>query len=674
MRKPGGWAACVRTRSLSKPPVAGGAAWPVARSSTCQPIREQSRRSLPVADTKQRRKTQTWDRQKFADRSVYQEPARGASNGDTRHHEREIKALTGKPHFPYKYRRVTSCHSTFCRVRPTAPLRNARPLAAATLRAVYSGGRKLIRINRRFFAATLRPDAGSRGPIQGRRDAITSKIRANCFHPEELPTPWRAARQRESTAAVAATGRRAGVPFAFYRHSMSRRVLWLAILLVLGERAGAIELGDARGAVVAQYGAPAAATLDGRRLGYKWSGWKLDIEFSGDLFVQRLIFAHDTGPLSTAESDQLLNEHGGRAAWQAAPDDRGGQAWVRTADGARASLDPAQRQMTFVSKEWLAANTPPPAPAESMPARSRSLRIGDGFFRPTPEPSKTPMPPWVVLLIVFFMAAGGITAVRLLIAGSRKALGRLPRTCTGQPAQFRTECNLLASAETESPPFVEALPPERTLDSLSPQQFELMIGEMYRRQGYSVEVCAGDGADGGIDVTLRRGDEVVLVQCKHWRVYKVGVSTVREMYGVLTSEGAARVILVTTGMFTADARQFAAGKPIELVDGAALKGAIEESKYSGHGDLLDVESWSGAFREAAIVTAPRCPYCRSAMVMRRGRTSGNPFWGCSTYPACTGKRNVRPELMLAAPGMRGVSSRPELPACERSGSVVKPAK
>jgi restriction system protein len=32
-----------------------------------------------------------------------------------------------------------------------------------------------------------------------------------------------------------------------------------------------------------------------------------------------------------------------------------------------------------------------------------------------------------------------------------------------------------------------------------------------------------------------------------------------------------------------------------------------------------------------------CPKCESMMVLREGRRSGKSFWGCSTYPRCTGK-------------------------------------
>ena len=48
-----------------------------------------------------------------------------------------------------------------------------------------------------------------------------------------------------------------------------------------------------------------------------------------------------------------------------------------------------------------------------------------------------------------------------------------------------------------------------------------------------VEETGGGGADGGIDLKLRRRRTTTLVQCKHWKTWKVGVISIREFYGVL---------------------------------------------------------------------------------------------------------------------------------------------
>ena len=66
------------------------------------------------------------------------------------------------------------------------------------------------------------------------------------------------------------------------------------------------------------------------------------------------------------------------------------------------------------------------------------------------------------------------------------------------------------------------------LNNLSWQDFERQVAEVYRQQGYWVDEVGGVGADGGVDLRLRRNGENSIVQCKRWKTYKVGVRAVRE--------------------------------------------------------------------------------------------------------------------------------------------------
>ena len=79
---------------------------------------------------------------------------------------------------------------------------------------------------------------------------------------------------------------------------------------------------------------------------------------------------------------------------------------------------------------------------------------------------------------------------------------------------------------------------------------------------------------GLIHLVLKKEGETFLVQCKQWKAYKVGVSTVRELYGVMAAKGAAGGYVVTSGVFTDEAQAFAAGRNIKLMDGKALHALI----------------------------------------------------------------------------------------------------
>ena len=103
------------------------------------------------------------------------------------------------------------------------------------------------------------------------------------------------------------------------------------------------------------------------------------------------------------------------------------------------------------------------------------------------------------------------------------------------------------------------------LQNISWQEFEILVGEGFRRRGYAVRENGGGGPDGGVDLVLAKDGDKVLVQCKQWKAVKVGVSTVRELYGVMAATGAAAGIVVTSGKFTQEAEAFAAGWSIQPI-------------------------------------------------------------------------------------------------------------
>lgn len=178
------------------------------------------------------------------------------------------------------------------------------------------------------------------------------------------------------------------------------------------------------------------------------------------------------------------------------------------------------------------------------------------------------------------------------------------------------------------------------LRSMSWRDFELLVAEAFRRRGYVVTETGGGGADGGIDLQLTRDGETFLVQCKHWKAYKVSVNIVRELYGVMAAKGAAGGFVVTSGVFTSEARSFAQGCNIELIDGAALKKLVDAVQPPTKTN--NISPRPHVMRSAEVVN-PACPRCGSAMLTRqakRGANAGSVFWGCSSYPQCRGVRAI----------------------------------
>ena len=154
-------------------------------------------------------------------------------------------------------------------------------------------------------------------------------------------------------------------------------------------------------------------------------------------------------------------------------------------------------------------------------------------------------------------------------------------------------------------------------------EFESLVGEFFRKQGYLVVAQGGAGPDGGVDVLLKKGSDRYLVQCKHWRALRVGVQPVRELYGVMAAQRVAGGFLVTSGSFTEEADRFAAGREIKLIDGQA-----ESVK-------------------PVVPATISCPLCQSTMVLRQTRQGATPsrqFWGCGSYAKtkCRGTRELLP--------------------------------
>lgn len=177
-----------------------------------------------------------------------------------------------------------------------------------------------------------------------------------------------------------------------------------------------------------------------------------------------------------------------------------------------------------------------------------------------------------------------------------------------------------------------------SLAALGWPDFERLVGEAFRREGYEVEESGLGGADGGIDLVLRRDGRRTLVQCKQWRRQKLPVNVVREMYGLLAHHGADQVCIAALGGFTPDAARFAQGKPIRLIGGAELLAMIQAVQARDAGAArAPVRPPAGVPPESSPATAPPlCPRCDGPMVRRRNRQSGDPFWGCATYPKCRG--------------------------------------
>jgi restriction system protein len=165
------------------------------------------------------------------------------------------------------------------------------------------------------------------------------------------------------------------------------------------------------------------------------------------------------------------------------------------------------------------------------------------------------------------------------------------------------------------------------LKTVNWRDFETLVGQAFRERGFSVKDAGGAGPDGGIDLVLHQGRDKYLVQCKHWKAQAVGVAIVRELFGVMNAEGAVGGFVVASGDFTSEAKAFAKGRSIELVDARTL--------------IVSTVRVPANEPRAMVGEAPAkgCPKCGKPMIRRQAKTgqnAGNYFFGCSGYPTCRG--------------------------------------
>ena len=124
------------------------------------------------------------------------------------------------------------------------------------------------------------------------------------------------------------------------------------------------------------------------------------------------------------------------------------------------------------------------------------------------------------------------------------------------------------------------------------EDFEHLIRELFAAEfahnGGEVKITQAS-KDRGVDAVAFDPDPIrggkIVIQAKRY-TNTVGVASVRDLYGTVMNEGATKGILVTTSDYGPDAYEFAAGKPLTLLNGANLLHLLEKH---GHKAKIDIK-------------------------------------------------------------------------------------
>ncbi len=209
----------------------------------------------------------------------------------------------------------------------------------------------------------------------------------------------------------------------------------------------------------------------------------------------------------------------------------------------------------------------------------------------------------------FTLAAGVWTAVVALLRRST------PKRAPGQAAQLE---------RLDSGKWTREL-----LMHLEWRRVEELCCAYFEELGFRTGLTH-DRADGAVDISLYAAGAdtaCMLVHCKAWDAYPIGIKPLHELRGAMTSANVGEGVMVAAGRFTPEAKGFAAKENIQLIDGAGLleklaallpEKALALLRFATKGDFL----------------TPTCPRCSIKMTARKSTREGRMFWGCANYPRC----------------------------------------
>jgi hypothetical protein len=106
-------------------------------------------------------------------------------------------------------------------------------------------------------------------------------------------------------------------------------------------------------------------------------------------------------------------------------------------------------------------------------------------------------------------------------------------------------------------------------------EFEHYMADVFEEQGYDATVLGGAG-DQGVDLLLRKGNELVAVQCKNYG-QRIGNKPVQEVFAGARHHGVQQAWVVAPAGFTRGALELARSTGVALFDRSAIENWLEEA-------------------------------------------------------------------------------------------------
>lgn len=117
------------------------------------------------------------------------------------------------------------------------------------------------------------------------------------------------------------------------------------------------------------------------------------------------------------------------------------------------------------------------------------------------------------------------------------------------------------------------------LDKLSGEDFEKVIGELLKHQGFTAIEFTPKTFDFGADILAEKDSTKFAIQIKR-SMSPIGIAAVQEVLGGMVYYGAARGIVITNTLFSSSAVELASRASIRLIDRKEVKKWLQSAKIS----------------------------------------------------------------------------------------------
>jgi restriction system protein len=174
------------------------------------------------------------------------------------------------------------------------------------------------------------------------------------------------------------------------------------------------------------------------------------------------------------------------------------------------------------------------------------------------------------------------------------------------------------------------------IDKMEGREFELYLGELFKKHGYEVNVTKLAG-DYGADLVIVKGGKKIVVQAKRYSK-NVGIKAVQEAQASIAHYGASEAWVVSNSDYTTAAYELAKSNRVRLIHRDELIEMMLQTKQVTPKLQLVKEApkalQTGQVQNNVdpIVEDVTCSRCGSNMV-RRSNARGE-FLGCGNFPKC----------------------------------------